>query len=358
MNYRETELLDVKTLSGAGTEIIPVNVKEPISRITLQWIVTKTKHAMDSYPHKDITKIELVDGSDVLHSLDGGQNQALCIYDRKCPTMNHGQYIDNNSQRSVYGIDFGRFLYDPVLAFDPTKFANPMLKVTFDSDVSDEDVASGTLEVWADVFDEKVISPVGFLMAKEYFNTGTPDSGYTYVDLPTDHLLRKLLIQGYYKAYEPWQVISEVRLNEDNGKRIPFDVDVEKYYQRRKGIDVMVVEHMVAQDDGSGQLMYFTPTDYWANMVTIPRGGTALFAVGATCRGGSTTVLGSASGSYAAIISGWLPNHCVQFPFGKQDDLDDWYDVTRIGSLRLRLKVGTHHDDQSQAVVLQQLRRY
>ncbi|KKK87598.1 hypothetical protein LCGC14_2751610, partial [marine sediment metagenome] len=102
------------------------------------------------------TKIELIDGSDVLHSLDGGQNQALCIFDRKCPTMNHGQYINANSQRSLYGIDFGRFLFDKELALDPSRFRNLQLKVSYDSDISDDGVTSGSLEVWADLFDEKV----------------------------------------------------------------------------------------------------------------------------------------------------------------------------------------------------------
>ncbi|KKL88030.1 hypothetical protein LCGC14_1928740, partial [marine sediment metagenome] len=56
---------------------------------------------------------------------------------------------------------------------------------------------------------------------------------------------------------------------------------------------------------------------------------------------------------------GWLPNHCVQFPFGKPDDLNDWYDVTKLGSLRLRLKGGSGGSSNGTgAVVLQQFRRY
>lgn len=358
MNYRQTEILDAKTLSGAGTEIIPINVKEPISRLTLQWIISKANLSMQSYAHKDIVKIELTDGSDVLHSLDGGQNQALCIYDRKCFTMNHGQYIRNNSQRSLYGIDFGRFLYDPVLAFDPARFNNPMLKVTFDSDVSDEAVTSGTLEVWADVFDEKVIAPLGFLMAKEHFNAGTPDSGYTYVDLPTDYPYRRLLVQGYHKAFEPWYVINSIRLNEDNGKRIPFDVNSEVYYQRRKGIDPPCGEHLAIQATDDPGTYYLTATDYWAQILLMPSVVGTVAGVGGSGRGGYYSIDPGATSTNQGVHTGWLPNHCFHFPFGNPDDIEDWYDVTKIGSLRLRLEEGTHHDDQRQAVCIQQLRRY
>lgn len=186
MNYRNTEILDEKSLSGAGTEIVPINIKDIISRIEFTWEITASQHGMDSYPHKDITKIELVDGSDVLFSMDGGQCQALCIFDRKAPTMNFGQHMSGDIQKANFAIDFGRYLYDPVLALDPARFRNLVLKVTYDSDVADTGCTSGTLEVRADTFDEKVVTPMGFLSSKEHFKAGTPDSGYTYIDLPTD----------------------------------------------------------------------------------------------------------------------------------------------------------------------------
>ena len=47
-----------------------------------------------------------------------------------------------------------------------------------------------------------------------------------------------------------------------------------------------------------------------------------------------------------------------QFPFGDQQDLDDWYDVQLKGSVQLRLKGGDHATIGVAQVVLQQLRRY
>ena len=359
MNYRQTKILDAKTLSGAGTETIPLNVQDVISRITLQWIVTKTQIAMNSYPHRDITKIELIDGSDVLHSLDGGQNQALCIFDRKCPTMNHGQYINANSQRSLYGIDFGRFLFDKELALDPSRFRNLQLKVSYDSDISDDGVTSGSLEVWADLFDEKVVSPVGFLMSKEIFSRTPPASGYYSTDLPTDYPLRKLLIQGYRSAYEPWYQVSEARLSEDNDKRVPFDVELELYYQLRKAIDTPVEEAVVLEaGDPTGYAYYLQATDYWASLILIGQGATNQAGIGANGRGGYTLLKGGST-QQQGVQRGWLPNHCFQFPFGDEKDLNDWYDVTRLGSLKLRLKAGTGASATGTvAAMLQQLRRY
>ena len=111
MNYRTATVLAEKSLEGAGTEVIPVLLKDIISRLFFTWRTSPSKHGMDSYPHRDITKIELVDGSDVLFGMDGGQCQALCIYDRKVPTMNFCQHMEGLSQLAGFSIDFGRFLF-------------------------------------------------------------------------------------------------------------------------------------------------------------------------------------------------------------------------------------------------------
>lgn len=360
MNYRSTKLLAEKSLSGSGVESIPINVLDPISRLVMGWRTTKSKHGMDSYPHKDVTRIELVDGSEVLHSLDGGQNQALAIYDRKCPSMNHGQHLSASSEYATFGIDFGRFLFDPLLAFDPKKFRNPVLKVSYDVDVADTGVTAGLLEVWAECFDEKIISPMGFLSAKEIMSyTCAAENSYEYIDLPTDYVMRKMLIQGYRKAYEPWNVISEARLSEDNEKRIPFDWNLETYYRTMKGVWTPIVEQLQGVGGSSGnRTFYVTPTEYYTMALGIIVGdGTMRFNTWQ--RGGAVIPYTSeAAPFFQGMIFGYLPNHCFEFAFGDPQDMGDWYDVTRIGNLRLRLKAGGSGTDGKGKVVTQQLRRY
>jgi hypothetical protein len=360
MKYRTFELLSAEDqTAGAGTKTIDIGGNQPISRIGIRWLITKSADGMNSYCHKDITKIELVDGSDVLHSLDGGQNQALCIFDRKCPTMNHGQAITGNSQRSFYGIDFGRYLFDPLLAFDPTKFKNPQLKITYNEKVSDTGASVNNLEVWADCFDEKTISPVGFLTAKNFESWSLSAAGaYHYVDLPTDHIIRKMLIQGYRAQYEPWYQVIGARLSEDNDRRVPFDWNLEDYHQTRKGIDTPIIEQLIGKADLTGtQAFYVTPTDYYCMLAANAWGDDYVYREGV--RGGGYLVPYSKNNEiqFQAIVHGWLPNHCYQFPFGDQMDPDDWYDVTGINSLRLRLLSGSGTSGNVDTI-LQQLRMY
>jgi len=360
MKYRIVKLLDGEDLGESGTKTIPVNVQDVISRIDLTYKTTKGADGMDSYTHKNIPKIELVDGADRLFSMDGGQAQALGIFDRKAPTMQHGQHMNGSSEFDVYPMDFGRYLFDPELGFDPKKFNNPQLKVTYDEDVADTDAGAGTLEVFAYCFDEKVVSPVGFLQSTEHWqNTMGDENSYKYVDLPTDYPIRKLLIQGYRSAYEPWNVISQARLREDGNKIEPFDWDLEVYYRLMKGVWTPIVEEIVASADPNAIYDYYvTPTDYYGFLLGTVQGEDYIYRDVVRSGGKFTPVTSTNRHTFNGIIRGFLPNHCFEFPFGNPQDLDDWYDVTNKGSIILRLKAGGSGTSGTGAVVIQQLRRY
>lgn len=360
MNYRTATILAATDLvSASGTKTIDINIADIISRICIRWAIGKLAVGMSSYAHRDILKIELVDGSEVLHSLNGGQNQALCIFDRKAPTMLEGGIINANDQISFYGIDFGRYLFDPMLAFDPKKFKNPQLKITYNEALSDTSATVNSLEIWAECFDEKAVSPMGFLSAKELQNYTPASSGaYEYIQLPTDRTIRKMLIQGYKSAFEPWYQVTNARLDEDNDKRVPFDWNLEKYCMARKSIDPPVHDVVAIQSSGGGTALYVTPTEYWATLVTQGQGAGTQSGTGASGKGGYFLVAPGGSTQLQAIATGWLPNHCFQFPFGDQNDPSDWYDVSKIGSLRLTLLSGAGYATSAIGVILQQLRSY
>jgi len=359
MKYRVAEILAEEALGESGTKTIDLKVIEPISRIDLRYQVTKHSTSMHKHPAADIIKIELVDGSDALHSLSGYESQALCIYDRRVPTMNHGQSIAQNSQRSIFGIDFGRFLFDPIYAFLPGKFKNPQLKITYDTLLSDTAATTPLLEVIGHVFDEKSVSPVGFLMSKEHYNATSPASGaFAYVDLPTDYPIRQMLLRGHEDGYEPWQAILEARLDEDNLKRIPFNWNIEQYSQVMKGVWPAVEELIVGQCSANPDTYYITPTDYWAAVVALHSYEVSGYHYTGSFRGGKGSIYTSASAQFTGMARGYLPNHCIQFPFGLQQEPDDWYDVTKKGSVRLRIKGGLEGASTTFQVVLQQLRKY
>jgi hypothetical protein len=363
MNYRKVTIHPAESLDAAGTKTIDIRGTDVISRILIKYIITKgvADHTMAAPLAADITKIELVDGSEVLFGMTGYEAQALNIYDRKCGTMNQGQQMASCAGTSFYGLDFGRFLHDPVLALDPRRFTNLQLKISYTLTGSAANCAASSLEVFSDVFDEKVVSPIGFLMSKECYSYTVGDDGTVeYIDLPTDYPFRKMLVRAYLDAYEPDHVIESIRLDEDNLKRIPLDISLKTYIDMMMGEWTPVEElfSCIVFTHGSAERVYYmTPTNEFPSIAGLGTPGTlVLGSPSGWMRGGKVTLVSENGGqNIYGIVHGFCPNHCVEFPFGNPLDMDDWYDVTKIDSLKLRLEANAAGTAQ---VVLQQLRKY
>ena len=362
MNYRLATILPEEALSptAGGTKLIPIRMKEPISRIEIKYAVTKSLQAMTDHPAADITKIELVDGSDVLHSLSGFENQALCMFDRKVPAMQEGVSLINVPQDSMYGIDFGRWLNDPQLAFDPNRFAMPQLKITYNSLLSDTGGTVPSLQVMAHVFDEKVINPIGFLMSKEHHSENAPASAtaHKYVELPIDYRYRRIMVRAFLVNYPPEHTISHVKIDEDNERRIPWDVDVEDYCELSRARWEQIVDHMHINPGIATQYYFVTPSNYFAAIQGLCTSPTAHYNVALGRTGGRVSITSDTITTILGEAMGWCPNHCFDFECGDPKDINDWYDVTKVGDLRMKVSGGGAGITGTYQVVIQQLRRY
>jgi hypothetical protein len=358
-NYRIATILPSESKTAAGTKIIDILDRDVISRIDIKYNVTRTTHTMSAHPAIDISKIELVDGSEILASLNGYECQALNIYNRRCPSMNHGQHYAGNGEVSLYGLDFGRKLWDPVLAFDPKKFKNPQLKITYALTGCDAGGAAATLEVLGYFFDEKPVSPMGMLVAKEHYSWTPVASAYDHVLLPQDMPIRKMLIRAFQSGYEPWYTISNVRIDEGNVKKIPFEMDIETYFRFMKGQWSLVEEMLVSAGATSGRAVYVTPTQYYLLLGATLSTATTTVYTATWNRGGLMTLYTTnANDPIAGVVTGWLPNHCIEFPFGNPDDPDDWYDVAKVGSPRVRTAGGSSTSGGTGQILLEQLKTY
>ena len=360
MKYRISRLLPALTLPAvAGTHTLDLNVAEPISRIELRYKVTKSLAYMTAHPAADIIKIELVDGSDVLFALSGYECQALCIYDRRTPSMCHGQHTLDNSEESSYGLDFGRYLWDPEFALVPSRFRNPQLRISYNSRLCDTGATVPTLEIFAYIFDERQISPVGFMLSKEHYKAACPAvDSYKYVELPGDFPIRQLLVRGFHSGHEVWDSVKAVRLDEENEKRVPFDWDTEEYHRLMKGSWQQIQEQFIILPADADENYYVTPSAFYT---AVCGAGTILatpLTIGGWPTGGLVNVAGCPAMSMSGMVMGYLPNHTIQFPFGDQQDKDAWYDVQKLGSARLRITGGDSGVDGAFQVVLQQLRSY
>jgi len=360
MNYRLSTLYATKAHTSNITEVIDINVADPISQLLIELEVLGAQDDATAHAIACLTKVELVDGSDVLFSLSGYEAEAVDIYHNKVIRSNWNPYLNTLWCQRYIGINFGRHLWDPILALDPKKFKNPQLKLSLDIDAGGNAPVQNKLTVLAAMFDEKIVSPIGFLMHKEIKDYPMGVSTHEYTDMPTDYPYRKLFVRQMTVGTEPCQHVDNIKLAEDQDKKIIFDHTPVQLLRAIAAVNPQLVE----------QIMFRCQTAACYVFTTVAERATATFAPWlATATTNSIASFGSAGGRMAAIatgamnavahVAGWVPHGVYEIPFGDQTDPDDWFDVTAVGSLKLDVKAtaGALTTDSVQ-VFLQQLRKY
>lgn len=195
-----------------------------------------------------IKKIELlVDGSTVVKSLTARQAMALMWY-------NGGPFSTNNNYMSVGNVNvaydnfplyLGRFAGDTKAGLDLARYSNPQLKITWDvSQTSVDGVTydanttdpSFTYNIMAKIIDG---IPAGFtnryVQSREINAYNPAASGETTTELPRGYDLKGIMIGSRYKSYAWNAALDHVKLDFDNGKWLPIDMDYENLAQAFKG---------------------------------------------------------------------------------------------------------------------------
>ncbi len=361
MNYRMYQLFATKSYTADTTEVIDLDVVDPISQLIIELDVTNVgSGAAAAHAIACLTKIELIDGSDVLYSLSGYEAEAVDFYHNRKLRSNWNAYLGTLPVQRFVGINFGRKLWDPMLAFDPKKFRNPQLKLSLDINAGGMSATPNSLAVWAALFDQKAISPMGFLMHKEIKSYKMGAGSHEYTDMPTDFPYRKLFIRAQSAGSEPSALISTVKLYEDEGKRISVDTTGPDNLERIMANSQMMTEPIIGIVNTTTTAGFCTPTarvnGTAAKWAATTGAGEIAFYDG---DGGQFHVIcATAMSNMQAIVNGWLPHATYELPFGDQDDPNDWYDVTSLGSLKLDVLSLAAGSGIANDIFLQQLRKY
>jgi hypothetical protein len=362
MNYRLSTIFAEKTYTADATEIIDINVIDPISEFIIRFRpTTGAEAASDGHPVKCISKVELVDGSDVLLSLTGQEIQALDWYNSYMVRTNIIWYLATTAQELALHIPFGRFLYDPMLALDPTKFTNLQLKVSIDLDAGCFNNSQIVMSIFAHLFDEKSVTPTGLLMAKEIKDYALGAGTHEYTDLPTDYPYRKLLMKIQKEGTGVEYCFDDLKLSEDNDKRIPFNHGIEEILHTITAHSKPYREWIICTALAAGRYFHITP-GYWPGLTATVWSNSISATDIAVYEGDGGRILVTqdpAVRNMMVAVQGWCPHSTIEIPFGLQDDPTDWYDVTKIGTLRLDLKSASGmSSSETCQVFLQQQRTY
>lgn len=364
MNYREVELLAPKAYSADATEVIELDMNDPISQIQFMYEAMNHNLAGGSTAHPAalITDITVRDGSDVLYSLDGYQCQAMDFYHTGHEPVNHMCYLNDMESKMMYTLHFGRKLWDKQLALDPSNFSNLQLSISIDLDAGGSVPDAGTLTVFASCFDEKKIEPVGFLTNKEhrtYLGTGAT---HIRTQLPVDNAYRALMFRAYRASKPPENLFDIIKLDEDNGKKVPFEIAREEWEHIISGRWPSYTEKIIHGTRPTYNDQYHCTPTYWPGLTSNP------WLDGATSSeyydvyggdGGNFTVRGHTTPFNAStIITGHCPHTTLCYPFGDQQDLNDWYEMENVESLVLDILGKPPGNGYRYYICSQQLRRY
>lgn len=360
MNYRMSTIHARKSYSADTVEIIDLDLRDPVSQLVIECAATGVGDTATAHAIACLSKVELIDGSDVLYSLSGYEAEAADIYHNRGMRSNWNPYLTTLDVQRFVGINFGRYLWDKELAFDPKKFRNPQLKLTIDIGAGGNAATPVKAQVWAAMFDEKTISPIGFLMHKEIKSYTIGTSAHEYTDMPRDYPYRKLFVRNLEVGVEPNINIANIKLSEDQDKRVVFDHAPNDIY-RALGVDELkLVEQIMFAANTATCYVFTTVTERatatfttWASAL-----GTGIFASLGSA-GGRMTVDAGANENAVAIVTGFIPHGVFEIPLGDQMDLNDWYDVSKVGSLKLDITGGSGAGGTEMCqIFLQQLRKY
>lgn len=355
MNYRKATLYAQEDATTAKTQPIDIDIGDVISRIQVKFNSTNGANLPTEHPAKQISKMEVVDGSDVLFSLSAQQIEALMFLKYKKGRTYELEYRNGVENRMVLDVLWGRSLWDPILAFDPKKFKNPKINITHNKASGGSSPSAATLEVVADCFDEKPVAPIGFLMQKEHHSYTTGASyANEYIDLPNDYPIKRILLNTYKKDLWWDNIVSEVELDEENKKRLPWShdgYDLMQYAMTEYG---PYVESFVGTFPGADAYdWYVTPVEAAS---VIPSGiGYALPYAEQECTGGYQKLRTTSVLTFRAAVVGYIPHGCIPLDCGDQADHNDWFDVTKKGKVKLRIKAA---GSTTFNTVLEQLRKY
>lgn len=374
MRIRDAQLQHRFPVVGdTGVWTFNVNLVDPVTEFKI-WVFAKVSEhdalADQCLPYC-IDEVALIDGSEVIQAMTGTEAIALYMYDHGKAPMHWHQELTGMSNYWCIPLTFGRHLTDPEYIFDPKKFRNPQLRITWNlsavtavgtagSWLEDAQAGGGlNISVWAKVMEEGA-TPRGYLMAKELKEFTTQASGQEITYLPTDFDIRKVMIRAYLNQGAQNAAITNLKLSQDEDKWIPVDLGADDFiFLMYDWFDEMELNLKVVRDHDENDEHF---GGNYAHLVGI--GGE---------ENGVLNVQGAATNSFVSrstvVGAGdkddyefWIrtftrtPFDTFCYPFGNQMVRNDWLNVAPIGNLRLILTQGVAA--YTTQIVVQQIHPY
>lgn len=368
MRCRKVDMINDQVLDASGTVILNIDFSNPIICFYIGLKGRKGNASNTNNPRVEryVSKVEIVDGSDVCFSMNMEELAALQFY-----TL-HGlpyhsitchSYVDGN--RIWAKISFGKDDSDNEWMFDPSKFVNPQLKVTY---AFTEAAAHWTdngqkLTVAALVCESPSVNPVAFLMAKKIYSFVSAASGDVTIDMPRDYPYRAILLESHDATTPIYGQIEHAKISCDIDRFIPLDGDMRDiHYENFCKYGMQICPGEAIGDGGTDPLKLYHPFAHSYGGDVASWAGTADIAIENVYSGynGAHDTGGGFIGANERVdynAHGLDYQFCDVLRFGSLKDAEEFFSPLDFQSVRLIL-TETGAAALINSVILQQLRSY
>lgn len=339
MKVRDVYLAKAQTLTDSGTVTIPIPKGLKIQHLRCK-IAAKNGATSNTVGKLCgmVSKIEVVDGSDLLRSLSMRQEQALFAYQnyffpRK--ELSAGAAVVISEEAITC---FGTHYKDRRFYLDTSRYLNPQLKITYALTISGTAgfaTGTGALSVIARVIEDQAPPYIGFVMAKELKSWTTAASGDESTILPLDFPYLALLVAALLTTVDPTTIITNFKLQRDAGRFIDYDIT---------SADLLAdnIEQYGPFDEDFRPLK--DTTFSWLSDVFF-RTGAWMGVPGATGKGTVTTAVGEVVGGIFTTgetvdlmtvkVRGYAPHASFYLPFGDGETPEDALNPAGLAELKL-----------------------
>jgi hypothetical protein len=334
MRLRDVYLLNAQTLNDSDT--ITINLARTLKILSIR-VQYQDKNGATSNTvcrlNGMVSKIAVIDGSTVLHSLSMREEQALNAFAYQRMPFQVLSEDDDIVVIEEAWIDFRRWFNDTQFYLDTSKFINPQLQLTHALTVSATAgfvTGQGTVSVIARVIDSGAPAQLGFMLSKEVDSFASTSSGDHRTVLPLDYPIAAVLAQAPVDANTPDTYLSNFKLTADLDSYIPVNISMVdllrdnlyrygEFWQR-----IGILEDTTATLLGD---LYYR-TRGWAG----PTDATSKAFASAVAANQISIVMttGGASG-LAATLQGQAPHGSVYYEFGDGNTPEQIFSPQGVG---------------------------
>lgn len=359
MKVRDVYLAKAQTLSDSQSLTIPIPKGLKVQSLRIKYNATNgaTSNTLGKL-NGMVSKLEVVDGSDLLHSLSMREEQALNFFSnqvlpRQILTAGAAAVV---TEEAI--IQFGRFFRDRLYYLDTARFSNPTLRLTHALTISATAgfaTGTGALSVIARVIEDGAPPYAGFVMSKELKSWTTAASGDEPTVLPLDFPYLGLLVGALKTTILPDAILTNLKLQVDAGRFIPRDItgtdllaeNIEQYGEARQDFrpltdtaatwlgDLYYQGGAVASRPGATSKLLISSVTAEQVIMAMTTGGTA--------------------DANQITLQGYAPHATFYLPFGDGLNPDDYLSPQGMAELKLILTQGTV--SAAGTIVAQQLRQ-